>query len=93
MNEPRLPDSWDRLRVPAPPAALRARITGATLPAAQPPVRHVPVWPLLWAASIAGLVVINLWLDSRHRDLVPPDALPSLAELRRERVAEALELF
>lgn len=92
MNEPRLPDSWERLRVPAPPAALRARITGSPLPAARP-VRRFPVWPLLWAASVAGLVVINLWLDSRHRDLTPLDAPPSLAELRRERAAEALELF
>ncbi|MDX1997469.1 MAG: hypothetical protein SF066_07090 [Thermoanaerobaculia bacterium] len=92
MNEPRLPDSWERLRVPAPPAALRDRITGAALPAARP-VHRIPVWPLLWAASMAGLVAINLWLDSRHRHLVPLDAPPSLAELRRARVAEALELF
>lgn len=92
MNEPRLPDSWERLRVPAPPAQLRDRITGSPLPAARP-ARRIPVWPLLWAASMAGLVVINLWLDSRHRDLVPLDAPPSLAELRRERAAEALEVF
>jgi hypothetical protein len=93
MNEPRLPDSWNHLRVPGPPAGLRERITGAPAPRrTQPKRRGVPVWPLLWAASMAGLVAANLWLDGRHRVPEPGFEAPAtLAELRRGRdSAEAL---
>jgi hypothetical protein len=85
MNEPRLPGSWNHLRVPEPPAGLRERITGTPASAqAQPKGRSVAVWPWLWAASIAGLVGINLWLDARHRVPEPGFEVPAtLAELRR----------
>lgn len=92
MNEPRLPADWSRLRIPDPPPELRARIT-SSLPLS--PRRPVPLWPLLWAASIAGLVAVNLWLDTRRASSFSPstDPRPSLAELRRNLDPGAFELF
>lgn len=81
MNDPRLPEPWQSLRIPPPPPSLRARIIAPPHPVAAR--RGAPIWPLLWAASMAGLVALNLWLDARHpgrmpRDVEPP---PSLAQL------------
>lgn len=88
MNEPRLPDSFRRLRPPAPPPELRTRLAQAALAPISIPRRAVPLGRLLWAASMAGLVAVNLWLDAHRHARVPPSngeppSLHSLAELRR----------
>jgi|CXWL01.1.fsa_nt_gi hypothetical protein len=91
MNDPNLPTDWNRLRVPAPPPELRVRISSVAVSVRRP----LPLWPLLWAASIAGLVAVNLWLDARRASSFSPaaESLPSLAELRRTLDPGAFELF